>query len=259
MNDLDPEELHRVLSRSAAALVERVADDAPEAVLTRLCSAAVVNVPGVDHAGLTMRDRDGNLFSYGSADPLVAELDALQAELAEGPCVDAALPGTTTTVHVEDFVGETRWPRFSAAARDRGVRGLLSFAMAPVEESPGALNLYARTPRAFGEPARLMAGAFATQAAIALYGARRIDGLTDAVETRDVIGQAKGILMERFTIDDRAAFDLLVSLSQDSNRKLVDVARWLTAEAGTAAGRTAADPVPARRAGTGARRSAPKR
>lgn len=107
-------------------------DDSPETVLTRLCAAAVVNVPGVDHAGMTMRDRDGSLSSHGSADPIVAELDALQVELAEGPCVDAALPGTTT-VHVEDFADETRWPRFSAAARRRG---MLSFAMAPVGAPP---------------------------------------------------------------------------------------------------------------------------
>lgn len=258
MHDLDPEELHRVLSRSAAALVARVTEDDPETVLTRLCAAAVLNVPGVELAGMTMRDRDGSLSSHGSVDPLVAELDALQVELTEGPCVDAALTGTTT-VHVEDFAVETRWPRFSAAARRRGVRGLLSFTMAPAEASPGALNLYARSPHAFDETARLIAGAFATQAAIAVYGARRIEGLADAVETRDVIGQAKGILMERFTLDDQGAFELLVRSSQDSNLKLVDVARWLTAEARSAAAGRGPAPAPARRPGPGVRRSAPKR
>lgn len=246
MNGFDPEELHHVLAASAAALVRRDGDDHLEPMLRRLCAAAADNVPGAAFAGLTMLERDGTLSSHGVSDPTIAELDRIQAELGEGPCVDTIRQPAVTTVLVDDFaVEDGRWPRFAPAARDHGVRGLLSFAMAPADAPPGALNLYSVVPRAFDEHARTIAGAFAGQAAVALYGARRISGLATAIETRDVIGQAKGILMERFGLDEQSAFDLLVRSSQDTNVKLVEVARWLVAEAARAAERRrlGADPV----------------
>ena len=243
MTAFDPGELQQALSRSAATLIARETDDDLESVLTRLCAAAVANVPGADHAGLTMTARDGTLSSHGVSNPVIAELDRLQAELSEGPCVDTMRAGTSTTVLVDDFADEDqRWPKFTKAALESGVHGLLSFAMAPVDASPGALNLYSATPRAFGAGDQAVAGAFAMQAAVAYYGARKIEGLSTAIATRDVIGQAKGILMERFGLDAEAAFDLLVRSSQDTNLKLVDVAGWLTDE--VASGRARAEPAP---------------
>ena len=230
MESVDPETLHRVLAGSATALMRRDDGDTVEALLTRLCAAASVAVPGADHAGMTMQDRDGVLSSHGVSDPLIAELDRLQADLGEGPCVDAIRSGRESVVRVEDFAAEdSRWPRFAPAARESGVHSLLSFAMVPVNAPPGALNLYATVAGAFVDSARVIAAAFAMQAAIAVYGAGRIEGLTIALTTRDVIGQAKGILMERFALDDQEAFELLVRSSQDTNMKLADVARRLTA------------------------------
>ncbi|WP_433802217.1 ANTAR domain-containing protein [Actinomycetospora sp. CA-084318] len=115
-------------------------------------------------------------------------------------------------------------------AEDAGIGGLISFALAPQDAEPGALNLYARTGTVFDATARTVAAAFATQASVAMYGARRVEQLTHAIATRDVIGQAKGILMERFALDEHQAFDLLVRSSQDTNIKLLDVSRWLTDE-----------------------------
>jgi hypothetical protein len=94
-----------------------------------------------------------------------------------------------------------------------------------------ALNLYSRTPDVFDASAELTAGVFGLQAAALLHGADHAAELGKALDSRDVIGQAKGILMERFTVDDDEAFQLLVSSSQDTNMKLVDVAHWLTGEA----------------------------
>ena len=94
-----------------------------------------------------------------------------------------------------------------------------------------ALNLYSRTPDVFGPSARTVAGLFGAQAALLLYGAEHASEMAQALGTRDLIGQAKGILMERFSFDDDRAFQMLVRSSQDTNLKLVEVARWLTASA----------------------------
>jgi hypothetical protein len=95
-----------------------------------------------------------------------------------------------------------------------------------------ALNLYSRESDAFDDHARTLAGLFGVQAALVLYGADTASHLQRAVDSRDLIGQAKGILMERFTLDDEGAFQMLVTSSQDTNMKLTSVARWLIADVG---------------------------
>lgn len=220
-----------------AQIAERITDRGPrrpgprsEQLLEQLTVAAVASVPGATYAGLTMRDGDG-LQSRAPSDPLIADLDRLQAEWAEGPCVTTLTPGTSSRLRVPDFAlpSEQRWPRFGPAAVERGVRSLLSFAMAPYEAPSGALNLYSTVPDAFDETAQAIAGAFATQAAVLVYGATAVADLEQALTTRDVIGQAKGIVMERFGLDDHQAFSLLVRYSQHTNTKLHDVAREVTA------------------------------
>jgi hypothetical protein len=94
----------------------------------------------------------------------------------------------------------------------------------------GALNLYSKNPNAFDEHSRTMAGLFGVQCALLLVGASQAANLQKAVVSRDVIGQAKGILMERFKVNDEGAFQMLVRTSQDTNMKLVAVAHWLTSE-----------------------------
>jgi hypothetical protein len=94
-----------------------------------------------------------------------------------------------------------------------------------------ALNLYSRAPDVFDGDARTIAGLFGVQAGVLLYGSHRANHLTTALDSRDVIGQAKGILMSRHAIDEDQAFRMLVSSSQETNIKLVEVSRWLTAEA----------------------------
>ena len=93
-----------------------------------------------------------------------------------------------------------------------------------------ALNLYAHDAGVFDEHARILAGLFGAQAALLFYGAENAGHLQRAVDSRDLIGQAKGIIMERFTLDDDGAFALLVQSSQETNMKLVEVARWLVSE-----------------------------
>ena len=95
-----------------------------------------------------------------------------------------------------------------------------------------ALNLDSRAPGVFDSSARTVAGLFGAQAALLLHGADHVSHMRAALGSRDTIGQAKGILMERFAVDDDSAFQMLVRSSQDTNLKLVDVARWLVSSAG---------------------------
>jgi hypothetical protein len=104
-----------------------------------------------------------------------------------------------------------------------------------------ALNLYSHTPGAFDDSARTIAGLFGVQAGLLLYGANHAAQMSRALDTRDVIGQAKGILMERFGVEGDQAFQMLVRTSQDTNIKLAAVARWLTTSAGRQQARAGTD------------------
>lgn len=231
---MDPEQFLRVeaaLRASAEQVIAREAragEETGERTLLHLSRAAAVAVPGAAYVGMTMRSPEGALLALAPSHDAIVELDRLQAVLGEGPCVDALTPGGEAVVRVDDFAAESRWPRFAAAARDTGVGSLLSYALAPHGAAPGAMNFYGAAPGAFAEPgARTVAGVFAMQAAIAVHAANRIAHLNHALDTRDVIGQAKGILMERFRLDDEQAFERLRRSSQETNIKLADVARWV--------------------------------
>lgn len=227
-----PSTLPSTLTRIAHLLtapLPRTTDSRGDQLLERLTAAAVVSVRGADYAGLTMRRR-GTLTSRAPSDPHIRDVDQLQVTLAEGPCVDALEPGTPPIVVVDDFVSERRWRRFSPAVAEQGIRSLLSFTMAPHHASPAALNLYSAEPHAFDEVDQIIGAAFAHQASVVVHGAELVTGLERAVQTRDEIGQAKGILIERFGITGERAFDLLVESSQTTNTKLADVAHWLVAE-----------------------------
>lgn len=112
-----------------------------------------------------------------------------------------------------------------------GYRSLLSLPLSRAAGYSSALNLYARAPGAFDEEAIVTASLFSLQAATLLYGVWKAESARRALDTRDLIGQAKGVLIERFHLTDDGAFQLLVEASQGSNLKLVEVARWLVSEA----------------------------
>lgn len=245
-----------VLARLESALVDAADDltsdkrlphdgtaaDGWEATLARLTEAATVHVPGAAYAGMTLRGRTGTLTSHAPSDPAVVDLDRAQAEFGEGPCVEAFGSPQAEAVHVADLARSAdRWPRYAPVALRAGVRSLLSFPLAPRQSAPGVLTFYATRPNAFDTTGRTIALAFAAQAAVAVYGAEQVADLRRAIASRDLIGQAKGILMERFGLDERRAFDLLVRSSQDTNIKLADVARWLTGEVARRA--TAGEPT----------------
>lgn len=222
--------LTTMLKQGAARMTERGALNDLDQILGRLIEVAVANVPGADYGGVTLTE-NGRLSTRAPSDPRITELDARQAEWGEGPCVTAQTPGGGAIVQVDDFADENhRWPRFAPAAVAAGVSSLLSFAMAPQDGGTGAMNLYSTRRSGFGPADRALGENFALQVGVAVYGAHVVAGLHRALDSRDVIGQAKGILMERFDLDATQAFDLLVHSSQETNVKLHDIAEWLTTD-----------------------------
>ncbi|GLZ44691.1 transcriptional regulator [Actinomycetospora sp. NBRC 106375] len=209
----------------------------PDRTLAHIVLAAVRAVPGADDGGISVRRGDTVVACHPTA-PHVAELDRLQGELDEGPCItaleDASPEGVVVAADL-DGVDAGRWPRFASAAVAAGVRAMLSTRVSMDGDAVASVNLYASRPGVFDDAAQLLAGLVAAQGALLLHGSHHAALLTEAVENRDVIGQAKGLLMERFHVDDEEAFRMLKSSSQETNLKLVDVARWMQQEARDAA------------------------
>jgi GAF domain-containing protein len=153
---------------------------------------------------------------------IVARMDALQAELRQGPCLDALRD--QHTVAIPDMGNDARWPVFAARAAELDEGSMLSLPLSVRQESLGVLNLYAARPHAFTDDDETVGEVFATRAAIALYRAAERDHLR-ALAGRDVVGQATGILIERHHLTASAAFDRVVRDSQCANLTLAEAAR----------------------------------
>ncbi|MFG1933745.1 GAF and ANTAR domain-containing protein [Mycobacterium sp. NPDC048908] len=205
------------LARSSAA--PRSVND----VLSGVTTAAKELIPGTDSAGVLLIGRGGKFESLAGTDDLPHQLDDLQMKFDEGPCVQAALD--EVIVRTDDFRDEGRWPQYSPAVVEIGVLSGLSIKLYTAERTAGALNLFAFKPKAFDAQDETTGVVLAAHAAAAILASRHGEQLESALSTRDRIGQAKGIIMERFSVDDVQAFEMLRRLSQDSNTRLVDVAQ----------------------------------
>ncbi|WP_110181008.1 GAF and ANTAR domain-containing protein [Nocardioides solisilvae] len=213
----------------AAALAEasRAVDVARsvEETLDLVVKNVVLTLPAFTHAGVTVRHADGRLETMAGTDRLVTDLDELQYDLHEGPCVDAL--EEESVVLVEHLRHAQRWPRFVPGAVRAGVRSMLGLRLYVEAGTLGALNLYSTTTATVDPDDAQLAELFATHAAIALGRVRTEDQLNRALVTRRVIGQAVGIVTERFRVPEDRAFRFLVRVSQDTNTKLHEVAREL--------------------------------
>lgn len=228
-----PDDLVVALRNAAQRLTTRQSIRDLDFTLAAIVQAAVETVPGVDAGGVSMTE-DSTITSRAPTHTAISKLDAVQSELAEGPCIEAlGHPGPDGVVAAQDLAGADaqRWPRFAPRAVEAGFRGMLSTQLLSDGGLRVALNLYAAEPDVFDLDARRTAGLFALQAGVLLYGSTHIGHLQRAVDNRDVIGQAKGILMERFGVDADGAFQMLVNSSQETNIKLINVATWLTEQA----------------------------
>lgn len=179
--------------------------------LDRITRAAVTMLPQVEMASITVRHADGRLETLAPTDPLIVELDARQYELREGPCYEAA----TDTVHVVcgDLAGDARFPRYGPVAAEAGIRSQAGIRLYDAPGSYGALNLYSRRAGALAEVTDLEA-LFASQAGMAIAYAHEIQDLNDAMHARRTVGQAVGIIMQRYQMTDDRSFALLTRLGE---------------------------------------------
>lgn len=202
----------------AAAPPRTVAD-----VLNDVTTTARELMPGADTVGILLIGRGGKFESLAGTSELPHTLDEVQMQFSEGPCVEAAL--NETILRTDDFRTDQRWPLYSAAAVEHGVLSGLSIKLYTAERTAGALNMFGSKPHAFDAEDEVIGTVLAAHAAAAILASREGEQLKSAMATRDRIGQAKGIIMERYGVDEVRAFEMIKQLSQDSNVKLADVAQ----------------------------------
>jgi hypothetical protein len=199
------------------------------AILESVTARAVGLIGQVDFADVLLIDGQQHQSMAPTA-AVAVELDTLQIDLQEGPCLSAG--AADVTVLYSDLTSEPRWPRFAAAAVQAGIQSMMSFHLYTHSTKThggaggrGALNLFSRNRYEFSIEARVIGAMLATHAASALIAADRQTQFESALASRDLIGQAKGILMERFKIDAVHAFDLIAKFSQDNNMPVRGVAQ----------------------------------
>ena len=210
-----------------------------EATLEKVVEAAIALVPGAEEGSISVVTDRKKVQSWAASNDLARQVDELQNEVGQGPCLDAVFE--QEVVSVPDLASEQRWARFAARAVEAGAGSMLSFQLFIDGGDLGAMNLYARTPRAFDEESEQVGLPLAAHAAVALARVQEREQLLQAMDSRNLIGQAQGILMERHKITADQAFALLAKVSQDRNVKLRDLAEELIFS-----GRLQA-PAPARR------------
>jgi transcriptional regulator with GAF, ATPase, and Fis domain len=217
-------ELARVFAEIARTLL---AEETLPATLIKICSMAVTTVDGCDHAGITLVQARA-VSTEGASDDVPERVDAVQYETGEGPCLDAIRDHEV--FQTDDLAEESRWPNFAQRAVDEtGVHSMLCFRLFAESDTMGALNLYSKQTSAFADEAREVGAVFAAHAAVAMSSAKEHEQMEAAIQSRDVIGQAKGMLMAREGITEDAAFNLLRRASQRLNMKLRDVAEAVSA------------------------------
>ncbi len=166
-------------------------------------------------------------LSVAATSQLAVDVDRMQERFGEGPCLDAA--AGDSMVLCNDLRDDARWPRFAEAAVAAGVHSTMSFQLYTHDKRMGALNLFGNEPQAFTAQSQAVGAMFATHAAVALITNDERLQFKSALASRDIIGQAKGMIMERFGVDAVRAFELLTKVSQNTNRRVAEIAEELVA------------------------------
>ncbi len=180
------------------------------------------------YAGVALYTRGSQAEIAAVTDPVVSDVYSLQINSQKGPLVTSLRD--RTTILIRDTLTDDRWPEWAAKVAALGVRSVLDVSLATGNEprsTVGVLGLYSNIPDAFGEDDEAIAHILARHAAVAVASARHEETMAQAVDARKLVGQAMGILMERFDVDGDRAFAILKRYSQDTNTKLRDVAQQL--------------------------------
>jgi hypothetical protein len=212
------DELDEAVAAMADSLGHR---DDPSTALQRIVTAATEAIPGVDHASITRRDGKGELTTVVWTSPLAVKADEVQYELHEGPCYETVTVDEAN--YSPDLGQDPKWPRFGPRAVDMGLRSQMGVRLSNESGAITGLNLYAETYDAFDD-SRPLTRLFASHASIALGYATELQSLNGALQSREVIGKAIGIVMERYDMTAERAFEFLIRVSQNSNTKLSEIA-----------------------------------
>ena len=217
-----------------------LAEHSLDTVMETVAQLAKDTVPGASEVSVTFLEK-GRATTVASTGRLALAVDERQYDRGTGPCLDCIAAGEP--VRIDDMRTETRWPGYARDAAQDGVGSSLSIPVPVQREVNAALNIYGVDVHAFDDSGLELAQTFAAYAGVALanmhlYEAQSkvAEQLQTAMHSRAVIEQAKGILMGQRRCGAQEAFDVLVRLSQDSNRKLRDVAQALVDEAGNGGG-----------------------
>src|SRR5690349_10477717 len=229
---IDPLEMdatHRRIAQLVQDLYGRPDADS-DTVIAELAEHAAVEIPGALYAGVTVTRNGKHIDTPAATHKWPLLLDKIQERHREGPCLTAAWE--EKTVHVANLETDKRFPRYRKdALAETPIRSIMAFQLFIAGETMGALNVYSESANAFDNESKTIGLIFAAHSSVAWNSARRDEQFKSALASRDVIGQAKGMIMERYGVDAVQAFELLRKLSQDSNVALVQVAADLVAKA----------------------------
>lgn len=220
----------RQVNEAVAALATVVLAEASlDSILQRVVDLARDAIPGADAVSVTLV-RDDAAWTAAFAGEVALKLDERQYELRRGPCIQAATGGEV--LRVADMATDTRWPGYTPVTVELGVLSSVSLPLPVQEDVIGALNVYAHERDAFDDEAVDVALLFASNAAVAIANVQLhtssvelASHLEQAMKSRAVIEQAKGVLMAQRRCSPAEAFDVLVRASQRENVKLRDVAQ----------------------------------
>jgi len=208
-----------------------VNEEALDDTLQRVADLACRNLGGADLAGVTLL-RDGKPTTAVFTDPTSPEIDSAQYQTGVGPCLDAWRH--QKVFRIDWTADDEQWLAFSQAALEHGVQSTISLPLGVRGNGIGALNLYSKEPAAFSDEDEQVGMLFAAQASVALANAQLYDSayrltqqLQEALTSRAVIDQAKGIIMGQHGVGPDEAFNILRTSSQRENRKLRDIAQEL--------------------------------
>jgi len=215
---------HRMLAEMALEL-EQAGDR--DTMLERVTHYAKL-VLHADDAGILRMESRSTVDTPVATTPRVDRAHQLQVEYDEGPCLDA-ITGQATYL-TNDVRSDRRWPQWGPAAAGIGINSAVGVRLASRDRGFGSLNIYADRRDAFTEQDGVLAELLAAHATAAFAAAERAGGLATALTTRTTIGQAQGIVMQKFDIDADAAFEFLKRISQHENRRLFAVAEAIVVQ-----------------------------
>lgn len=234
-NSLPLDQELAAVAASAAGLL--LTENTVAETLKLITSVAKSIVPYAAGSGVTLIDANARKSSAAASDEVVERADALQYELEQGPCLSAWAAGET--IVVQDIVADERWTDWSAAVTPLGIASSISVPLTYAQETFGAVKVYSTEAQAFTERSRAILELLAQQAAVLLRHAttaeqakKLSEDLRSTLHSRDVIGMARGILMERLGLDADAAARHLMKQAVSEGRPLGEIAAGLVEAAG---------------------------